>query len=105
MKNKVLIKLIVPEVSESYDLFIPVNEYIWRIVKLLVKAVCDLSDNALDIGKDYYLINIENNTIYQNNQIVINTDIRNSSKIMLISNHNQKNYDSALRMNISAKRM
>lgn len=97
MKNKVLIKLIVPEMQESYDLFIPVNEYIWKIVKLSVKAVYDLSGNTLDMNKDYYLINVENNNLYQDNQIVLNTDIRNFSKLILLSRNNNSNYNIGLK--------
>lgn len=104
MKNKVLIKLIVPELGETYDLFVPVNEYIWKIIRLSITAVSDLSREKLDINKNYYLINKENGNVYQNNQIVINTDIRNSTELVLLTNDNEKNYDSALRMNIFAKK-
>ena len=89
MKNKVLIKLIVPELNESYDLFIPVNEYIWKIIKLSVTAIADLSRGTLDVNKDYYLIN---------------KDIRNSTELVLLTNNTEKNYDSGLRMNIYAKK-
>lgn len=104
MKNKVLIKLYVPELNESYDVFIPVNEYIWKIIKLSVKAISDLSNNALDTNKNYYLINIENGNIYQNNQIVINTEIRNSTRLILLANNSKNNYDVGLRMNIPIKK-
>lgn len=104
MKNKVLIKLYVPELNESYDVFIPVNEYIWKIIKLSVKAISDLSNNALDTNKNYYLINIENGNIYQSNQIVINTEIRNSTRLILLANNNENNYDVGLRMNIPIKK-
>lgn len=104
MKNKVLIKLIVPELNESYDLFIPVNEYIWKIIKLSVTAIADLSRGTLDVNKDYYLINKDNGNIYQNNQIVINTEIRNSTELILLTNNTEKNYDRGLRMNIYAKK-
>ena len=104
MENKILIKLIVPEFNETYDLFIPVNEYIWKIIKLSVNAVSDLSRGALDMNKTYYLINKENGSIYQSNQIVINTDIRNSTELILLSNNNEKNYNVGLRMNISAEK-
>lgn len=104
MKNKVLIKLYVPELNESYDVFIPVNEYIWKIIKLSVKAISDLSNNALDTNKNYYLINIENGNIYQSNQIVINTEIRNSTRLILLANNSKNNYDVGLRMNIPIKK-
>ena len=104
MKNKVLIKLYVPELNESYDVFIPVNEYVWKIIKLSVKAISDLSNNALDTNKNYYLINIENGNIYQSNQIVINTEIRNSTRLILLANNSKNNYDVGLRMNIPIKK-
>ena len=70
--------------DESYDVFIPVNEIVWRIKKLLIKSVSDLSDINLDINKNYILINIETGTIYDDNNIIISTDIRNSTSLALI---------------------
>lgn len=84
MKNKVLIKLYVPMLGETYDVFIPVNEIVWKINKLIVKSVSDLSDGTLPINKNYVLINIETGKVYNSNEIIISTDIRNSTKIALI---------------------
>ena len=39
MENKVLIKLIMPELDEEFDIFIPVNELIWKIKKLIIKSI------------------------------------------------------------------
>ena len=88
MNNKVLIKLIVPEIDETFDLFIPVNELIWKIKKLAAKAINDLTGGSLDIEKDYVLINKNNNTIYDNNALVINTYIRNETELLFISAKN-----------------
>ena len=84
MNNKVLVKLIVPRLDVSYDIFIPVNETIFKIKKLLVKSLKDISfdDNN---QKKYVLINKTNSRVYKNNEIVINTDIRNASELILIS--------------------
>ena len=59
MNNKVLIKLIVPEINQSFDVFIPVNEVIWKVKKLISKCVKDLSSNNFDFSKEYILINVE----------------------------------------------
>lgn len=105
MKNKVLIKLIVPEINTSYDLFIPVNELVWKVNKLIVKAVSDLSNGALDTTKPYLLINQSTGKIYQNNDIIINTEIRNSTELILLSNSsNDNNYDAGIRMNIQLQK-
>lgn len=82
--NKVLINLYVPNLNQDYDLFIPVNEFIWKINKLVVKSISDLSDGVLPTNQNYIIINIETGKIYNDNDVVINTDIRNTSKLALI---------------------
>ena len=85
VKNKVLIKLFVPELDSTFDVFIPVNELMWKIKKLIIKSVSDLSFGALEKDKNYVLINKINGKVYNNNSIVIETDIRNSSELILLS--------------------
>ena len=84
MQNKVLISIEVPEIDLSFDVFIPVNELIWKITKLIVKSVSDLSGINLDPQNPYILINKINDKIYQNNDLVINTDIRNGTELILL---------------------
>lgn len=84
MKNKVLIKLIVPEVDSTFDLFIPTNELIWKIKKLVTKSINDLTGDSLDMSKDYILINKLTGQIYQNNATIFNTDIRNATELVLL---------------------
>lgn len=85
MESKVLIKLIVPELDTTFDVFVPVNELIWKITKMLAKSVSDLSDTNFNNNKNYVLINKINTKIYNSNEIVINTDIRNGTELILIS--------------------
>lgn len=85
MNNKVLVKLYVPELDEIYELFIPVNEVIWKIVKLISKSVCDLSFGNYPINKKNILMNKNTGYIYKSDEIIINTDIRNSSELILLS--------------------
>ena len=82
--NKILINLYVPNLNQCYDLFIPVNEFIWKINKLVVKSISDLSDGKWLMNQNYVIANIETGKIYDNNDIVINTDIRNTTKLALI---------------------
>lgn len=84
MENKVLVKIYVPMLDESYDIFLPVNDYVWKINKYIVKLISDLSSGVLPINKNYIIANIDTGTIYDNNTIVINTDIRNSTKLILL---------------------
>ena len=84
VNNKVLIKLYVPTIGKDYDVFIPVNEFIWKVNKLLVKSVSDLTDGTFPIRKNYALINANSGKIYNNNEVIINTDIRNTTELALI---------------------
>lgn len=84
MKNKVLIKLILPELDVDYDVFVPVNEIIWKTKILLITALEDILKISLS-QKEFYIINKENCKIYDNNEIIINTDIRNGTELILLS--------------------
>lgn len=84
MENKVLVKFIFPDYDVDYDVFIPVNEIIWKIKKLVIKSISDLINCPIDIEKNYVFINKNNSRIYNNNEIVINTDIRNGCELLII---------------------
>lgn len=79
-----LIKLIIPEISSSFDVFIPVNELIWKIKRLLVKSVTDITHIPLNPDLTYELLNKDTGRVYQDNDAVIDTDIRNGSELFLI---------------------
>ncbi len=85
MKNKVLIRLFVPELDYTFDVFIPINEIIWKVKKLLAKSVSDLTSGAINPAADYTLINKVTSKVYDNNDIVANTDIRNATELLFLS--------------------
>lgn len=85
MNNKVLIKLIVPELETAYDVFIPVNELVWKIKKLIVKCVYDLTEGSFPLNQPYLLINKDSSYIYKNNELIRTNDIRNATELVLIS--------------------
>ena len=83
MKNKVLIKLIIPKLDITLDYFIPVNESIYKVKKLLLKTIPELNRIDDEAILKYILINKDNTRIYLNNEIVVSTDIRNASELIL----------------------
>jgi hypothetical protein len=90
MKNKVLVKIIVPEIDESFDVFIPVNEVVWKVKKLVSKCIADLTGANFDFSREYVFINPKTSKIYKENDLIINTDIRNASVLVLLSISNNK---------------
>ena len=85
MKNKVLIKIYVPELDFGTDLFLPVNEVLWKIKIMIIQAISDMTGGALDKKKKYMMINKDTSEIYKQNSILIDTDIRNATEIILLS--------------------
>lgn len=45
--NKVLVRLYVPKLDEQYDIKIPLNRRIYNVIKLLNKAIYELSRRPL----------------------------------------------------------
>lgn len=84
MKNKVLIKVIVPSLNEEYEVFIPVNERITKVKELLAKSINDISDSSFDTNKIYSLIDPDMGTIYDSRLSVRETNIINSKKVVLL---------------------
>lgn len=84
MKNKVLIRLYIPAIHEEYELFIPTNESIKKVLDLIIKSVLELSDEALIVNDKYCLIDPETSLIYDLTNLVRNTNIKNNKLLLLI---------------------
>ena len=84
MKNKVLVKIYVPSIDEEYEIYIPTNESIKKVLELIVKSVYELSDSYLDMTVDHYLLDPNTSSVYMNDQIIRDTDIKNSKKLILV---------------------
>ncbi len=80
LDNKVLIKLYILSLSSSYELFIPINEKVGNITKLLNTTMFD----AIDFDRNNTFINIDTGYQYKNNEIIRNTDIKNGSQLLLM---------------------
>ena len=84
MKNKVLVKIYVPSIDETYEIYIPVNESIKKVLELIVKSVYELSDSNLELENKHYILDPDTSIIYTNDQIIRDTNIKNSKKLVLI---------------------
>ena len=85
MNNKVLVKVIPLELDKSYDVLIPVNEYIFKVNKMVTKVAYNILGFDVNImTKEYFLVNRKTGRIYKNNELVIDTDIRNGTELILI---------------------
>ena len=85
MKNKVLVKLKVPEIDKEYDIYLPINKKIGNIIILLNKAINELSNNEFKISTTNSLYNSSTGERYDFNTILLDTNIRNGSVLTLLS--------------------
>lgn len=85
MDNRVLVNLLVPEIGNNFDVFLPVNKKIGNIIILLNKAVNELTGGNYKLDSNNLLYNVETKKIYESDVLLANTDIRNGTKLLLIS--------------------
>ena len=83
-KNKILIEIEIPLIEKKYDLFIPVNKKVGTIKNLIEKTLLELTDNAYIMRDDTNLYSKITGEIYDVNQTIRDTDLKNGSKIILL---------------------
>ena len=84
MENKVLIKLDVPYLDNTFDIFVPVNEVIWKITNLSYSGSCELSGFGASNSQKMVFINKLTNEIYSPNSTIIDSSIRNGTELLLL---------------------
>ena len=82
--NKVLVYVYVPLIEQEYNLFIPINRKIGLIKKIIANSIIELSDNNYEVEYSYNLYNKDTNRLYNDSSYVIDTDIRNGSKLIIL---------------------
>lgn len=83
MKNKVQIQLIVPDIEEKFDLFIPINKKIGNIVFLITKSINEI-DADYNIKNTCCIYNRDTGVKYNPEQLIFDSDIRNGTVLILM---------------------
>ena len=84
MDNKVLVKVYVSTIEEQYDILIPLNRRIYSVIKLLVKAINELSDGYYEPKNKPILYNKITAVPYDENLSIRESNIRNGTELVLI---------------------
>ena len=84
MKNKVYVEIIVPDLEESFSVFLPINRRIGHIIILVNKALNEITNGNYVINNNRNLYNQITGVKYTINSLIRETDIRNGSKIVLL---------------------
>jgi hypothetical protein len=83
MQYKVLITLYIPEIEEKFEFYIPVNKYVDEVLKILNKAVNEISYGVYPIKDDIKLVNRRTGEVYDKGFYIRNTSIRNGTQLIL----------------------
>lgn len=82
--NKILIELEVPLIEKKYDLFIPINKKVGTVKRLIENELLELTDNSYVVKEDTNFYSKETGVIYDVNENVRDTDLKNGSRVILL---------------------
>lgn len=82
--NKVLVKVYVPSIEEQYDILVPLNRRIYNVIKLLVKAIYELSNGYYEPKTKPMLYDKITAIPYDENLSIRESSIRNGTEVILI---------------------
>ncbi len=85
MNNKVIVKLIVPEIDEEYELYLPINKKIGNIINLLNEVIHEMTNGEYELSNSNQLYNYYTKEKYMSDVLLFNTNIRNGTCLVLIS--------------------
>ena len=81
MNNKVLVNLIVPEIDQKYDIYLPINKKIGTIVELLSNAINEMNNSIITFK---YIYNGKTGECYDYNLLLASSNIRNGTKLIIL---------------------
>lgn len=82
--NKVLVRLYVPIIEKQYDVWIPLNKRVYKVINLLIKAIEDFSGGHYKPSKMPMLYDKLTAKHYEMDLKIKETDIRNGTELILI---------------------
>jgi len=82
--EKVLVEIFVPVLDRSFDVFIPLQSPMYKVLELIKKAISEMSDGRFIANQNTTICHREDGSILNINLSVYELEIRNGSKLMLI---------------------
>lgn len=82
--NKILVKIKVPTLSQEYEMFIPINKQIGKIIALVQKAIIEKNIDIIPSRGNLVLIKSSTNEILDNNVYVHKSNIEQGDVLILL---------------------
>ena len=82
--DKVLVKLYVPIIEEQYDVWLPLNQRVYSIINLLMKAIYEITGGYYKPDKIPILYDKLTGMPYDINLSIKNCNMSNGAEIILV---------------------
>lgn len=83
MDFRVFISLEIPLIDKKYELMVPIDRRIHDLISILKKNIPELSENYYK-NKEPNIYNKATGMLYDKNQILKNSNIKNGTRLVLI---------------------
>ena len=84
MNNKVLVDVIVPLLEKKYQLYIPINKRISVVIRLIEKALNEMTNGYYPIKEGSVIIDVESGNVFDINITIKESKMINGSQIILL---------------------
>lgn len=84
MEYTVLIKIYFPTLEEEFEVYIPTTKTLNYVARMAQKAIVDNYNNNYKIKERPIICNKVTGQIYERDKLIIDTDIRNGSKLIIV---------------------
>lgn len=82
--NKLLIEVIVPSIEQNYDILVPKNKKIGKILQIIIKTINELSDGYFPIKDSISIIDANTGEQFDLEKLVKDSEIKNGCRIIII---------------------
>ena len=82
--NQILVKIYVPSLEKTYEVWIPPQKRIYNVIVLLAKAINELNDNCFRAKEMPMLYDKYTGETIDVAKLIIETEIRNGTELILI---------------------
>lgn len=77
-----MVLVYVPTIECEYSVFIPVGKTVGAVKKYIINMLKDITEQELD--ENMQLVDSHTSKVYLERDLVINTEIRNGTKLLLV---------------------
>ena len=82
--NKLLVKVEYPMINQEYELFIPVNKTVAKVLNMIQKGILELNIDFIPNKKDIGLYLKDTGELLPMTEIIKNTNVKQGSVLVIL---------------------